>query len=285
MMDVRRRIAEGPALLLPGVGSPFEALLVEQAGFEAVYVSGYASAANIRGVPDIGIIGLETMAHNVAAIAARVSIPLIVDADTGYGDVANVRFTVERLEDCGASGIQIEDQVWPKRCGHMVGKRVIDAAQACRKIEAAVASRRSSGTAIIARTDAVGPNGFEDATRRAMLFREAGADATFIDAPEDLEQLRRIPELVPGPTVANMSESGRTPIRPFDELVGMGFRIVLFPTMALRIAGHALQEALLSLRESGTSDAHADRMLSLDSCNRILGLDDFQAFESSIIER
>jgi 2-methylisocitrate lyase-like PEP mutase family enzyme len=281
MSSLSEKVRSQTPLLVPGVSSPFEALFAAEVGFDALYVSGYAAAAQL-GVPDIGLAGFEETLRNVAAIASVVSLPLIVDADTGYGDVANVKHTVERLEAAGASAIQLEDQVWPKKCGHMEHKRVIPIADARLKIEAALRARRSDDTLIIARTDAIGPNGFEDAIERANSYREAGADVIFIDAPQNMQQLEQIPARVPGACVANMSESGLTPMQSFDEFVSLGYSIVLFPTTAVRAAGFAIREAYRELRKTGTSAGFVDRVLTLDECNTTLQLDKYRAFEASL---
>lgn len=268
--------------VVAGAGSPLEARLIEAAGFEAVYISGYAMAAAIHGRPDLGIVAAAETIANVFAIREVTTAPLIVDADTGYGDVANVREVVRRLERAGAGAVQLEDQVWPKRCGHLAGKKVIPADDMARKVRAAVSARRSEDTAIIARTDARAPLGIDEAIARADVYRRAGADAVFIDAPESVAELRRIGEEVKAPTVANMSETGVTPLLSAAELQDLGFSIALFPTAALRVGARAMAAFLHDLRRDGESRSWLDAMMSLDELNQTVGIGELADFESSI---
>jgi 2,3-dimethylmalate lyase len=268
--------------VIPGAGSPLEARLIAAAGFAAIYVSGYAHAATIYGKPDIGLVGAAETIANVAAIRQVVDLPLIVDADTGYGDVVNVRDTVRRLEQAGANAIQIEDQVWPKRCGHLAGKRVISRDDMLRKVAAAAQGRRSHDTVIIARTDARSPLGLEEALERAQSFAAAGADAVFVDAPESVEELERIGAEVSAPTMANMSETGLTPLLDAQKLQDLGFSIALFPTSLLRIATKSCERMLLHLRTTGETATLVPDMMSLDELNTLVGLDRLTAFEDSI---
>jgi 2-methylisocitrate lyase-like PEP mutase family enzyme len=259
--------------VVPGAGSPLEARLIAAAGFAAIYVSGYAHAAAIYGKPDIGLVGAAETIANVAAIRQVVDLPLIVDADTGYGDVVNVRDTVRRLEQAGANAIQIEDQVWPKRCGHLAGKRVIGRDDMLRKVAAAAQGRR---------TDARSPLGFEEALERAQSFAAVGADAVFVDAPESVEELERIGAEVSAPTLANMSETGLTPLLGAQKLQDLGFSIALFPTLLLRVAAKSCERVLLHLRTTGETATLVPDMMSLDELNTLVGLDRLTAFEDSI---
>lgn len=283
-MSLRQLIAktEGP-LVLPGVGTALEAVAAEAAGFPALYVSGYATAAWRHGVPDIGIIALAEIQAALQSVTSSTSIPVIVDADTGYGDVSNVADTVRRLEATGASAIQIEDQKWPKRCGHLKGKSVEPMDVAVRKIRAAVKARRNDDTMIIARTDARATHGLDEAIERAIRFHAEGADALFIDAPESTEELERIAAEVPGLRVANMSESGKTPPTTRERFAELGFELVLYPTSALRIASLAFVEFFGDLARDGDSLAWAPRMQSLDDLNSLVGIDTIQGFEADIL--
>ena len=279
-----REIFQSPVIeVVPGAGSPLEARLIEASGFRAIYVSGYAHAAAIHGQPDIGLVGASETVANVAAIRDVVDLPLIVDADTGYGDVVNVRDTVRRLEYAGANAIQIEDQIWPKRCGHLAGKRVISRDDMLRKVAAAAQGRRSDDTVIIARTDARGPLGFDEALERAQSFTAAGADAVFIDAPESIEELERIGAELTAPTMANMSETGLTPLLGAQKLEELGFSVALFPTSLLRIATRSCMRLLDHLRETGETSSLLPDIMSLDELNELLGLDRLNAFEDSIM--
>jgi 2-methylisocitrate lyase-like PEP mutase family enzyme len=268
--------------VVPGAGSPFEALMIAAAGFSAIYISGYAHAAAIHGKPDIGLVGAEETVANVARIRQVVDLPLIVDADTGYGDVVNVRDTVRRLEQAGANAVQIEDQVWPKRCGHMAGKRVISHDDMLRKVAAAAQGRRDDETMIIARTDSRSPLGFEEAMKRAQSFASAGADAVFIDAPESVEELERIGSELTSPTMANMSETGLTPMLGAQKLEELGFSIALFPTSLLRLAARTGGRLLADLKATGSTANFLPDLMSLDELNSLMGLDRLNAFEDSI---
>lgn len=281
---LRSRLAGGRPLVVPGVGTPLEARAAVAAGFDAIYLSGYATAAWGYGQPDVGLIALDEIAHTLETIAAAVDAAVIVDADTGYGDVLNVRRTVERLEHLGAQAIQLEDQEWPKRCGHFDGKRVVPAEVHERKIAAAVAARRSSETAIIARTDALAPNGMADALDRARRYADAGADALFVDAPASIADLEAIAHALAGHTlVANMSEFGRTPQLSAQEFHELGFSLVLFPSSSLRIAARAFERFYRHLREHGDSRAWLDDIASLSELNTLVGLDEYQQWESEVV--
>jgi 2-methylisocitrate lyase-like PEP mutase family enzyme len=283
---LRRLLAErgDKALVVAGGGSPLDLLLAEQAGLPAGYISGYATAAHRHGLPDIGQVAYAEIAEMVRATAAVVGFPLIVDADTGYGDVANMRRTVRGLEAAGAAAIQIEDQMWPKKCGHMDGKVVEPRDVALRKLDAALQARRDPATVIVARTDARGPHGLDEALERCLAFHRIGADITFVDGPTSTEELRAIGQL-PGPVMANMSESGKTPLHSAEELAAMGYAIALFPSSTVRVALAAVRDFLRDLARSGESRGWVPRMATLAETNATLGLDTIQAFEASILER
>jgi 2-methylisocitrate lyase-like PEP mutase family enzyme len=266
--------AEKP-LVFPGVGTPLEALSAEAAGFAAVYLSGYAVAAWRHGLPDIGLLGARDTAEALTAITRVTSVPVIVDADTGYGDAASVHSTVRLLEAAGAAAIQFEDQAWPKKCGHMSDKEVIDADDAVRKIEAAVAARTNPDTVIIARTDAIGPLGLDEAIRRARLYRNAGADALFVDAPQSLEQLVAIGSQLEGMLIVNMSEGGMTPPMSATQLHALGFGVVLFPTTALRVCAKVTRQLFDDLRVQEDTRSWRERMYGLDELNELVHLDDY----------
>ncbi len=282
-MSLRSVLAEssGP-LLVPGVGTALEAVAAENAGFSAVYVSGYATAAWRHGVPDIGLIALAEITAALQAVTATVSVPVIVDADTGYGDVSNVADTVRRLEAAGAAAIQIEDQTWPKRCGHLSGKTVESREVAFRKIRAAARARRED-TLLIARTDARATHDLDEAIERGRRFFEEGADVVFIDAPEGRDEVERIAAEVPGIRLINMSESGKTPPITLDEFAEMGIEMVLYPTSALRIASRAFLDFFADLRRDGDSLRWEERMQSLDDLNSLVGIDAIQGFETDIL--
>jgi 2-methylisocitrate lyase-like PEP mutase family enzyme len=275
-----RRVTQAskPVMAL-GVGTPLEALLAERAGAGFVYVSGYATAAWLHGYPDIGLIGLEEMASSAARIVQRVTVPVLVDLDTGYGNAPQVFAAVRRLEDVGASGVQLEDQTWPKRCGHMAGKTIVPAEVMARKLDAAVRARRAD-TVIVARTDAIAPSGIEEAIRRCQIYAAHGADVLFVDAPESREQLELIASEVDAPLLVNLSETGKTPILPAAELAAIGYDIVLYPTTSLRIAARAIEAAYRSILDGGSSLPLIGEMASLDELNALVGLEQFQQIEA-----
>lgn len=281
---LRELLDRGTPLSAPGGGTPLEALSAAAAGFDAFYVSGYAVAAWRHGLPDLGITGMTDIVDAVAAITTASSLPVIVDADTGYGDVASVSVTVARLERAGAAAIQIEDQVSPKRCGHMLGKEVIPAIDMEWKIASALESR-TAGTLIIARTDALGPLGVDEAIERGRRYSGAGADAVFVDAPESRQHLERIAAGIPGRLVLNLTESGRTPILPLREVAELGFSLVIYPTAALRLAGRVIGQLYADLRTSGTTAAWSPQMMSLDEMNALLGQARIAELEETVIRQ
>jgi methylisocitrate lyase len=260
-------------LVVPGAGTPLEVLAAQKAGFGAVYLSGYAIAAWRHGLPDIGLLGAGEALDALAAVTRVADVPILADADTGYGDSTSVWSNVRLLEAAGAAAIQIEDQVWPKKCGHMVGKEVIDIDEAVRKIATAVAARRDSDTVIVARTDALAPLGIDEALTRAQAFRDVGADVVFIDAPRSVEELARIGSSIGGPLMANMSEGGHTPPLSADEFHALGFQLVIFPTTPLRVAAKSIEDFLSDLRRDGDSKPWRERMHGLDELNELVGLD------------
>jgi 2-methylisocitrate lyase-like PEP mutase family enzyme len=282
---LRQRLLQVEIIVIPGGGSPLELKLIEQAGFEAGYISGYATAAARYAEPDIGLVAYAEIEDNVLATRRVTSLPLIVDCDTGYGDVANVVRTVRGMELLGVAAIQIEDQSWPKRCGHMDNKIVEPRDIAVRKIEAAVAARRDAETLIIARTDSRGPLGIQEALERCRMFKQAGADILFVDGPQSLDELELIGRELPGPLLANMSETGLTPLRSAAELQTMGFAIALFPSSTIRLTIKAVSDFLLDLKQTGDSRQWVEKMASLSQTNHALGLDAIRAFEQHLLNK
>jgi 2-methylisocitrate lyase-like PEP mutase family enzyme len=271
-LRARIQSSESP-LIVPGGGTPLEARLAQQAGFEAFYLSGYAVAAWRHGLPDIGLLGMRDTSDALRAVRRVSDIPIVVDADTGYGDVIAVTANVQELEAIGAAAIQIEDQDWPKKCGHMEGKTVVARDVAIRKVAAAVEARRNSETLIIARTDALAPLGLDEAISRAQAFAAEGADIVFIDAPESIDDLTRIGRELPGVRMANMSEGGRTPALSAAEFSELGFSFIIFPTSALRIASLTIGNFFADLKAEGTSTGWRERMHGLDDLNEVVDLD------------
>jgi 2,3-dimethylmalate lyase len=275
---LRRLIRDEGPLLAPGAVNALGARLVADAGFEAVYASGAGIANWSLGAPDIGLTTLTEMADSMARICDAVDLPVVADADTGYGNEWNVARTVRLYERAGVAAIQLEDQVEPKRCGHFEGKEVIPLADMVAKIRAAADVRRNPALMLIARTDARAVEGIEAAIDRAHAFRRAGADMIFIEAPQSEAELARIGAEVPGPLVANMVEDGKTPLLPLATLGKMGFALVLYANFAPRAAMHAMQLALAHLRSMGSSHGFEDRIVSMDERNRLTGLAAWQAF-------
>ncbi len=270
---LRARLARAPIMIAPGVYDPLTALIAEKAGFEALYVSGAAMAYTRLGRPDIGLLTMAEVADTVALIRDRVDANLVVDADTGYGNALNVERTVRLFERAGANAIQLEDQDFPKRCGHLEDKTLVPAAEMAGKIKAAVDTRASPDTLIIARTDAIAVEGFDRAIARATLYREAGADMLFVEAPRERAELGRIGALLgkATPLMANMVEGGKTPILSAEELQKLNFAFVIFPGAIVRALAKAAQEFYGSLRANGTTAPFRARMFDFDALNELIG--------------
>jgi len=272
---LRARLAQEPILVAPGVYDPLTALIAEQAGFATLYVSGAAIAYSRLGRPDIGLVSMNEVAETVSLIRDRVDADLIVDADTGYGNALNVARTVRAFERAGANAIQLEDQDFPKRCGHLDGKALVSAAEMVGKVKAALDARRSADTLIIARTDAVAVEGFERAIERAALYRDAGADMLFVEAPKTRAELARISPALPGvPLMANMVEGGKTPLLSAGELDELGFALVIFPGGIVRALARTAQEYCAALAAHGTSEPFRARMLDFTGINDLVGTPD-----------
>jgi 2-methylisocitrate lyase-like PEP mutase family enzyme len=272
MDSLRARISAKPIVVAPGVYDAFTALIATQAGFKTLYVSGAAIAYTRLGRPDIGLVSMNEVADTIALIRDRVDAQLVIDADTGYGNALNVVRTVRTFERAGASAIQLEDQDFPKRCGHLDGKALIPADEMLGKIKAALDSRVSADTLIIARTDAVAVEGFDRAIERALRYKEAGADMLFVEAPKSRDDLARVTAALPGvPLMANMVEGGKTPILSAQELEALGFALVIFPGGIVRAIGHMASEYFTSLASHGTTDPFRNRMFGFDELNRTIG--------------
>jgi 2-methylisocitrate lyase-like PEP mutase family enzyme len=271
--SLRLRLARAPILVAPGVCDPLTALLATAAGFEAIYLSGAAIAYTRLGRPDIGLVSAAEVADTIALIRDRVPTPLIVDADTGFGNALNVQRTVRVFERAGANALQIEDQAFPKRCGHLADKRLIPVQEMVGKIKAAVDARRSSETLILARTDAIAVEGFEAAMARAQAYAAAGADVLFAEAPGSREQLAAITARLGGglPLMANMVEGGQTPVENAAGLEQLGFSLVIFPGGIVRAMARTAQDFYATLRRDGTTNGFRDRMFDFDGLNSVIG--------------
>jgi 2-methylisocitrate lyase-like PEP mutase family enzyme len=288
VVNLRTRLMRKPIIVAPGVYDAFTALVAEQSGFRTLYVSGAAISYTRLGRPDIGLVSMSEVVEIVGVMRDRVGAELIVDADTGYGNALNVGRTIRLFERAGASAIQIEDQEFPKRCGHLDGKVLIPTAEMVGKINAAVDARRSRETLVIARTDAIAVEGFERAIERAALYRDAGADVLFVEAPKTRPELKRIPPALGDvPVMANMVEGGKTPTLSAAELEAMGFALVIFPGGIVRALARMAREYYASLAARGTSEPFRSRMLDFTSLNELIGTPEMLAlgkrYESSAV--
>lgn len=271
MPSLRDRLADPAPLLCPGIYDALSAALAEEAGFEALYLSGASIAYTLLGRPDIGLVSLTEVAGVLARIRERVALPILVDADTGFGNALNVQRTMRVLERAGASAIQLEDQTFPKRCGHLSDKTLIPVAEMAGKIRAALDAR--DRTLVIARTDAIAVEGFGAAMERAERYLEAGADILFVEAPEDGAQMAAVTARFAGraPLLANMVEGGRTPLADVETLGRLGYRVVIFPGGLVRALGWAAREYFASLKAHGTTAPFRDRMFDFAGLNDMLG--------------
>jgi 2-methylisocitrate lyase-like PEP mutase family enzyme len=272
-LSLKERLSRGPIVVAPGVYDALTAALAAQAGFEALYVSGAAIAYTRLGRPDLGLVSMTEVAQTVGLIRDRTELPLVVDADTGYGNALNVQRTIRLFERAGASAIQLEDQSFPKRCGHLRDKTLVSAAEMAGKVRAAADARRSAETLIIARTDAIAVEGFEAAAARALLYAEAGADILFVEAPQSRDQLASVTASLGNvrPLLANMVEGGETPLASAQELGRMGFRLVIFPGGIVRALAATAQDYYDSLLRHGSNEPFRDRMLDFAALNALIG--------------
>src|SRR6185503_14674844 len=280
---LKRRLASGPLLVAPGIYDAYGARFVERAGFEAAYMTGNGVSASLLGLPDVGLVDLTMIATHARRVASCVNIPLVCDADTGHGNAVNVRRTVEEFEAAGVAAIHIEDQVTPKRCGHLPGARpVIELAEAVGKIEAAVAARSDLDFLIIARTDVASGQGIAAAIERVRAFHKAGADVLFVElktSPTILEDMKRVTESVDAPFLVNIDGGGILGALTAAEIERLGFRIAIYPGLERYAAGFAIKEALGVLKRDGTTKAVQDRMLTMPQYNEVLELSDIESWE------
>ena len=275
-----RDLLAGETILMPGVYDALTARIAARVGFDIVFISGYSVSAAQLGEPDFGFLTQTEMADTARAVCRVSRAPVIVDADTGYGNPLNVMRTVCDLQDAGAAGVFLEDQVWPKKCGHMAGKRVVETSEHAAKIRAAVHARGERDLFVVARTDARQPLGIEAAIERCLAYKQAGADALFVEAPQSIEELQRVAEALPPPLVANMIERGATPQLTRGELRELGYALIVCPLAALFAAARAVQDVLTELRDRETTAAAIDRMLTFDDFNDLVGLADRYADEA-----
>lgn len=269
---LRQLIADRRGLVAPGAYDGLSARLVARAGFPVVYMTGFGVSASRLGMPDMGFAGLAEMADQAHNIAAAVSVPVIADADTGYGNALNVRRTIAAYEAAGVAGLHLEDQQLPKRCGHLAGKRVVPAEEFAAKIRAAVEARTDPDLVIIARTDAIAVDGFDDALRRSELAVKAGADMLFVEAPTSEEQIERVARTFDTPLLFNYAPSGRTPLLPFSRLRELGYAVIIIPVDTLLVATKAMESYLAALRDGGEARPLADRATSFADFTELIGV-------------
>ncbi len=275
-----RRLVEAPEILvLPGIQDALTAKIAERAGFAAVTCGGYAATASLLGQPDTSQLGLMEMAEHYGRIVEAVTVPVFADADTGFGNVTNVRRAVRAFERAGVAGLFLEDQLFPKRCGHMAGKAVIPAEEMVGKLKAALDAREDADLVIMARTDALAVNGLDDAIERGRLYRAAGADMIFVEAPRDIDQMRRICAEIDAPCMANNIEGGLTPFLPAAELHEIGYAMVAFPVATSYAIAAAIGRLMETLHATGTTAGAADSMLDFTAFNALVGLPELRTAE------
>ena len=275
---LRQALTAGDFILAPGVFELISALIADRMGFRALYVTGYGTVASYQGLPDAGIATYTDMIARIARIVERTTTPVIADGDTGYGGLLNVRHTVQGYEQAGVSAIQLEDQEFPKKCGHTPNRRVVPMADMLRKIEVAVDSRRSDDFLIVARTDARTGLGLDEAIRRGQAYARAGADVVFVEAPESEEEMRRIAGEIEAPLFANMVNGGRTPLIPADRLKQLGYAIAIHPAVGFLAMGAALTRAYADLRDHGETSAGIE-LHDFNGFNELLGFPEVWEFE------
>jgi methylisocitrate lyase len=279
-ISLRERLEDTKRIIvLPGVFDALSARIAEQVGFDAMFQTGYGSSAALLGMPDFGFLNAGETLENARRIISAVSAPVLVDADTGYGNPLNVWRLVRDLENLGASGIFLEDQIWPKRCGHMAGKEVISKDDYMPKLRSALEARRSRDFIIVARTDARAPLGLEEAIERGKAYKKAGADVIFVEAPRTVQELKQVADQIDAPLVANMIEDGVTPTLPAQELLKLGYRIAVFPLSALYSATYAMREVLTELKQTGATKRTKKMMVTFKDFNRFVDLKKYMDLE------
>ncbi len=280
MTSIRRLVYDkSKPLVFPGVYDAITARIAQKAGFAAMFQTGYGTSATLLGMPDYGFIGPTETVENARRICKAVSVPVIVDADTGYGNPLSVWKLVNELENAGASGIFLEDQKWPKRCGHMSGKEVVAKEEYAEKLRAALDARKSKEFVIVARTDARASEGLDAAIKRGLLYKDIGADAIFIEAPKSVEEMKKIGKAIDAPLVANMIEGGATPLLSSSQLHKMGFNLVLYPLSVLYANTFATLQILKELKKTGTTSKLGKNLVNFDQFNEIVELSKFKKME------
>ena len=280
MKKLASMIKSKKPLVIPGVYDAIGAKIAEKVGFDAMFQTGYGTSATLFGMPDYGFIGATETVDNARRISNAISVPLIVDSDTGYGNALSVWKLVKELESAGAAGIFLEDQKWPKRCGHMQGKEVIPQEEYTEKLGAAIDARENKDFIIVARTDSRATEGLDKAIERGLQNKKTGADAVFIEAPKTLEEMKKIGKEINAPLVANMIEGGATPINSAQTLSKIGFNIILYPLSVLFANTFATMNILQELKNSGTTSKHKQKVVNFDQFNTLVELDKFKKMET-----
>jgi 2-methylisocitrate lyase-like PEP mutase family enzyme len=279
-LPVSQLLQQHDQLVMPGIYDALSAKIAARAGFEAVFITGYSLSAAQLGEPDFGLLTQTEVVAAATRICAVIDTPVIVDADTGYGNAVNVIRTVEELGRAGAAGMFLEDQVWPKRCGHMLGKQVIPLTEQLSKLRAAIDARKDKSFFIVARTDARQALGLNEAITRGIAFKDAGADAVFVEAPQSKEEMKEISRQVSGPLVANMLERGVTPLMDPGELRDLGYQLIVWPLAPLYAVAKTLMHTYATLRREGSTISILDNLMAFDEFNEIVGLNDKYALDA-----
>ncbi len=279
MKNLRSMLKSNKPLVIPGVYDAIGAKIAEKVGFDAMFQTGYGTSATLFGMPDYGFIGATETVDNARRICRAVKVPVIVDSDTGYGNALSVWKLVKELESAGASGIFLEDQRWPKRCGHMQGKEVVSQEEYTEKLGAAIDARESKNFIIVARTDARATEGLDAAIERGLQNKKTGADAVFVEAPRSIEEMKQIGKSIKAPLVANMIEGGATPISSAQELHKMGFKIILYPLSVLFANTFATMNILQELKKTGTTSKYKNKVVNFDQFNDLVELSKFRKME------
>lgn len=284
-LELKKLLEAKEILVAPGAHDALTAKIIEKAGFKAVYMTGYGQAASHLGQPDVGLLTMTEMVRRAANFVEAVNIPVIADADTGFGNSINVQRTVREYEKAGVAALQLEDQVAPKKCGHMLGREVVSKEEMVGKIRAAVDARVDENFLIIARTDARTNYGIEEALERGKAYQEAGADIIFIESPESTEEMIMINKEIKVPTLANMVEGGRTPLRPNGELEEMGYNLVIYPTASVYVTTKAMLDLMNNLKEENTTANYIDQMIPFPEFNAIIGLNEIREKEAKYLSK
>lgn len=278
---LKKYILDDEILVMPGAHDVLSAKIIENVGFKAVTIGGYASTAALLGRPDGSLLTMTEMVDYMERMADAVDIPLFADGDTGHGGVLNVQRTIKKIEKIGAAGMFIEDQLFPKRCGHMEGKQVVDREEMVAKLKAALDARVDEDFVIMARTDALAIYGLDEAIERANLYRETGADMIFIEAPTTIDEMRRINREVNAPTLANDLEGGKSPLLPAKVLEEIGYNVVVFPVAVTYAIARAVTDLMTEIKKNGTSEGFLDRMIIFEEFNKFIGLPEMRELEQS----